>query len=67
MTPNNFELQVSGMSCGHCVKAVTAALQAQDSQAQVQVDLQTQQVKVQTTQAREAVVLALDEAGYPVS
>ncbi|MCP6133758.1 cation transporter, partial [Klebsiella pneumoniae] len=35
------------MTCGHCVKAVTRALQAQDAEARVEVDLAGQQVKVQ--------------------
>ena len=32
-------LKVDGMTCGHCAKAVTGAIQALDSEARVQVDL----------------------------
>ena len=60
-----FEFQVPSMSCGHCVKAVTQAVQSVDAQAKVQVDLAQQQVTVETSQEREAIVAALAEAGYP--
>ncbi len=59
-----YQFQIPNMSCGHCVKAVTAAVQAADPQARVQVDLPTHQVQVQTQVPREAVVAQLTEAGY---
>jgi copper chaperone len=58
------EFTIPAMSCGHCVKAVTQAVREIDPQADVQVDLASKQVTVQTTAAREAVVAALAEAGY---
>lgn len=33
------ELHVDGMTCGHCVSAVTRAVKSVDPQANVQVDL----------------------------
>ena len=51
-----FTLKVSGMTCGGCIKAVTRAIQAQDPQAQVQADLTTQLVTVETTLDRKSVV-----------
>ena len=33
------ELKVAGMTCQHCVRAVTQAIQAEDPRAAVQVDL----------------------------
>ena len=33
------ELRVEGMTCGHCVSAVTRAVKALDPEAHVQVDL----------------------------
>lgn len=57
-------LQVTGMSCQHCVKAVTQAVQALDPQAQVAVDLTAGQVKVETTLSREATAQAITEEGY---
>lgn len=61
-----FEFQVPSMSCGHCVKAVTQAVQSVDAQAKVQVDLAQHQVTVETLQERQAIVDVLAEAGYPV-
>jgi copper chaperone len=56
--------QIPNMTCGHCARAVTEAVQAADPAATVEVDLPTHQVQVQTTAAREAVVAQLKEAGY---
>ena len=59
-----FELNLPTMTCGHCVKAVTLAIQELDSQARVDIDLPSHRVSVQTTQPRETVVSALAQAGY---
>lgn len=59
------ELKLPDLSCGHCVRAVTETLHQLDAQAEVKVDLPTQQVQVTTQVARELVVAALAEAGYP--
>lgn len=56
--------QIPNMTCGHCVKAVTQAVQAADPAASVQADLATHQIQVETTASREAVVAQLAEAGY---
>lgn len=60
------DLPVKGMSCGHCVRAVTTAVQQQDPQAQVQVDLQQGRVHVTSSLTREAVARAIREEGYDV-
>jgi copper chaperone len=65
-TPSTHELQVKGMSCQHCVKAVTTAIQAQDAQAQVVIDLPSAKVTVNTTLSREATAAAISEEGYEV-
>ena len=57
---------VQGMSCNHCVKAVTQAVQHLDPQAQVQVDLSGQKVEVKSTQTREAIAQAIADEGYQV-
>jgi copper chaperone len=59
-----YEFQIPNMSCGHCVKAVTAAVKAADPQADVQVDLPNHKVQVQSQAPRESVVAQLAEAGY---
>jgi copper chaperone len=41
-----YQLQVENMSCGHCVGAVTKAVQAVDAAAKVEIDLATKSVKI---------------------
>ena len=55
---------VQGMTCGHCVKAVTQAVQAQDAAAKVEVDLAAKQVRVQSELAQEKILGAIREEGY---
>lgn len=64
-TPQTHQILVNGMSCGHCVKAVTQAVQALDPEARVQVDLPSGQVTVHTTMLdRTQVRAAITEEGY---
>ncbi|ALI06753.1 MULTISPECIES: heavy-metal-associated domain-containing protein [Pseudomonas] len=58
---------VQGMSCGHCVKAITQAVQAKDPAADVQVDLGAKTVRVQSSLAADAVLAVIKEEGYEVS
>ena len=58
---------VTGMTCGHCEKAVTRALQQVDPQAQVAIDRAQNRVEVQSAQAREALAAAIAEEGYAVA
>lgn len=58
-------LAVDGMTCGHCVRAITRAVQALDPAAQVAVDLDARSVDVQTDLPAEQVVAAIVAAGYP--
>lgn len=60
------EFKVEGMSCQHCVAAVTRAIRAHDAAAQVQVDLEAGRVTVESVQSADAVRAAIDEAGYTV-
>lgn len=57
---------VEGMSCGHCVSAVTRAVQQVDAAASVQVDLSKQTVAVTSSAGTDAVKAAIEQAGYPV-
>jgi len=58
---------VKGMSCGHCVKAVTQAILALDASAKVQVDLAHSKVNIDTSRlAQQALEAAITEAGYEV-
>lgn len=56
--------KVQGMSCGHCVRAVSAALLALDADAQVDVDLAGGEVRVESRLSTEQVLAALREEGY---
>ena len=62
-----FTLKVSGMTCGGCINAVTRAVQAQDPQAQVQADLVTQVVSLETSLSAERAAQLITDAGFPVS
>jgi copper chaperone len=59
------ELDVTGMTCGHCVRTVTEAIKAVDPKAEVQVDLGSKRVRVQGQSSAEELIRALDAAGYP--
>lgn len=59
--------QVEGMSCGHCVQAITRAVKAVDPAAEVAVDLGAGRVTVQNSQKAEAIAGAIAQAGYTVA
>ena len=56
--------QIPNMSCGHCVRAITEAVQALDPAAKVETDVAKRQVQVDSTVPREALVQQLNNAGY---
>ncbi|MFD0786671.1 heavy-metal-associated domain-containing protein [Micromonospora azadirachtae] len=58
--------QVQGMTCGHCVSAVTAEVGAVAGVSDVQVDLATGRVTVTSESPLDTntVRAAVDEAGY---
>ena len=63
---------VTGMTCGHCVGAVTAELSALDGVTDVTVDLvaggtSTVHVTGDGDVTREQVAAAVDEAGYALA
>ncbi|MFC4655832.1 MULTISPECIES: heavy-metal-associated domain-containing protein [Rheinheimera] len=58
------ELTVNNMSCNHCVSMITKAIHQQQSDAQVEVDLATKMVRVQSLLSRDELLQVLDEAGY---
>jgi copper chaperone len=58
---------VTGMTCGHCEKAVTRALKQVDPQAQVTIDRSANRVDVQSDQARTLLSHAIAEEGYAVA
>ncbi|MDR6213578.1 cation transporter [Paracidovorax wautersii] len=60
-------LQVQGMTCGHCERAVVHAVRQVDPEALVQVDLPTGKVTVESDHAREPLAAAITEEGYAVA
>ena len=58
------DFEVPTMTCGHCVRAITEAVQQVDAAAKVSADLPAHRVHVDTTASREAIVRQLSEAGY---
>lgn len=61
-----FTASVSGMSCGHCIRAVTKAIQQQDPDAVVQVDLAQKQVQIAGDLSEQQIRAAIVEAGFDV-
>ena len=59
--------EVTGMTCGHCERAVTQAVKQVDPQAEVKIDRASGKVEVQSTQPRENLARAIAEEGYTVS
>ena len=57
---------VEGMTCGHCVKAVTQAIKNQDPAAEVTVDLAAKQVSVQSQLSPEVIAGLIREEDYTV-
>ncbi|MBM9486241.1 heavy-metal-associated domain-containing protein [Pseudomonas sp. ICBG1301] len=55
---------IEGMTCGHCVRAVTQAVQSQDPAASVKVDLAAKEVGVESRLSAEQVISLISEEGY---
>jgi copper chaperone len=58
------KLLIQDMSCAGCVRSVTAAVKALDPQAAVSVDLDSKVAELESSQAVDAIIQALDEAGF---
>lgn len=55
---------VKGMTCGHCVKAVTNAVHDVDADARVDIDLASGTVRVESKMSAASIGKAIEEAGY---
>jgi copper chaperone len=58
--------KVEGMSCGHCVTAVTQAIRHAVPAASVAVDLARGEVKVEPAPDPAVIAAAVKQAGYVV-
>ena len=63
----NQTFTVTGMTCGHCEKAVTRAVKQLDPQAEVKIDRPANKVEVQSDQPRGQLAKAIAEEGYAVA
>jgi copper chaperone len=59
-------LHVQGMSCGHCVAAITSALAPLPGVTGVDVDLANGVVTVAGSPSEDAVAAAIEDSGYDV-
>jgi copper chaperone len=58
------EFRISDMTCGGCLRSVTAAIRTVDPEAQVQGDVDARRVQVTTTAPRDRLASALTDAGF---
>ncbi len=61
------QFHVNDMTCDGCARGVTRAIQRVDPLAEVDADPPSRRVDVRTTASREAIEIALREAGFPPS
>ena len=62
----NHLFTVTGMTCGHCEKAVTAAIVQLDPKATVVIERSANKVQVQSEQSHDSLAKAIIEEGYAV-
>jgi len=62
-----YRFTVEGMTCGHCEKAVTRAIQEVDPDALIQIERDNNLVIVDSLQAPEPIAKAIAEEGYKVA
>ncbi len=60
----NTELMISGMTCNHCQKAVTQALEGVPGVREVSVDLSSGLARVRGEAEPQALLDAVEEEGY---
>jgi copper chaperone len=63
----NQTFTVTGMTCGHCEKAVSRAITRIDPQAQVQIQREANKVQVESEKPRQDIAKAITEEGYQVT
>jgi copper chaperone len=58
-------LSIPDMSCAHCSSAITQAVRHLDPYAQIEFNMHGHQISLSSTASPEALIKALEEAGYP--
>ena len=59
------QFHIDNMTCGGCARGVTRAIQSVDPDAVVKADPPNRLVEVTSKKPVEAIVAALEEAGFP--
>ncbi|WP_397450067.1 heavy-metal-associated domain-containing protein [Pseudomonas sp. NA-150] len=57
---------VQGMTCGHCVRAITQVLKGSDPAADVQIDLASGEVRVESKLGADEISSLITSEGYVV-
>lgn len=61
------QFYIENMSCGGCVKSVTAAIRSVDAKAEIATDPPNRKVEVRSNASRAELEAVLEEAGYPAA
>lgn len=61
------ELEVQDMTCGGCANSVRRSIQAVDDKANVEVDLASKKVTVESRATLDQLRAAVEGAGFPVT
>lgn len=60
------ELTIPAMTCNHCVLTLTRAIKEVDGNANLEFDLETHHLKVETKLESEVIKDAVEQTGYQV-
>lgn len=63
---NHYQLEVQGMTCQKCVKAITQALEAADPEVELEIELENRLLELNTHLSLETVREQIRAAGYQV-
>lgn len=59
------ELELKDMTCGHCAGVIRKTIMAVDDGAQIDIDVASQKVRIESEEDAEDFIRALTAAGYP--
>lgn len=57
-------LDIPAISCGHCARSITEAVQELDPAARIQVDIDHKRAVIETSAPTATVLARLDEEGF---
>ena len=61
------EIEVPSISCQNCAETITEAIKREESNAKVEVDLDTKVVKVETQASEVSIKQIITEVGHTVA